>query len=279
VSLARRARRIAATAAVGGAAVGGTGVGMLWAQSLLARRRVGEPRAEPFAVDGRYGAGSGPALRMAMLGDSGGAGLGAADPEDTVAVVVARAVSAAAGRPVELVNVAAVGAQTAQLSAQVDSAHAALDTAPIDLAVIMVGANDVTHRVRPDVSVRLLGEVVTALVEAGTTVVVGCCPDLGTIQPVPIPLRWIGRHLSRTLSAAQALGTTQAGGHPVEFGSLLGPEFEARAGEYFSEDRFHPSSLGYRRCADELLPTVLTALGLQEAAVGGGERLGSSEPV
>ena len=277
MSLARRASRIAATAAVGGAAVGGGGLGMLWAQTLLARHRVGEPRTTPFPVNGTYGSGSGPALRMAVMGDSGAAGLGADDPQDTVAVKVARGVAYAAGRPVELVNVAVVGAQTADLDGQSEAVATALGGEHADLVLIMIGANDVTHRVRPATSVRQLGEVVTVFVDGGTAVVVGCCPDLGTIVPVPNPLRTIGRRMSRTLAAAQALVTTQAGGHAVELGSLIGPEFAARPGEYFSEDRFHPSSVGYSRCAEELLPAALAALSMP-AAAGHDEWMGSAEP-
>ena len=262
MSVASRASRIVATAAVGSAAVGGGGLGMLWAQSLLARRRVGEPRGEPFAVDGTYGPGEGPTIQMVMLGDSGAAGLGAAAPQDTVAVIVAEGVAAAAGRPVELANLAVVGAQTSDLPAQVTAAGQAHAGQRCDLVVIMIGANDVTHRVRPQVSVRQLGEVVTALVGSGAAVVVGCCPDLGTVQPLPNPLRALGRRLSRTLAAAQSIVTTESGGHPVELGSLLGPEFAAKPGEYFSEDGFHPSSVGYRRCGEELLPAALQALKL-----------------
>jgi lysophospholipase L1-like esterase len=277
VSATRRASRIVATAAVGGAAVGGGGLGMLWAQSMLARRRVGDPRGEPFFVDGTYGAGSGPVLRMVVLGDSGAAGLGADAPQDTVAVLVAQGVAAASGRLVELVSLAVVGAQTGHLAAQVEGASAALGGRQCDLVVVMIGANDVTHRVRPQVSVRQLREVVAGLVEQGTAVVVGCCPDLGTVQPVPNPLRTVGRRLSRTLAAAQAMVTAEAGGHPVELGSLLGAEFAARPGEYFSEDRFHPSSVGYRRLADELLPAALAALRLPVRA-GHDARSGSADP-
>jgi lysophospholipase L1-like esterase len=263
MSVARRASRIVATAAVGGAAVGGGGLGMLWAQSLLARRRVGDPRWEPFVVDGTYGTGSGPAIQMIMLGDSAAAGLGAQAPQDTVAVLVAEGVSTASGRPVELASLAVVGAQTGHLAAQVAGAAERLDGQHCDLVVIMIGANDVTHRVRPQVSVRQLRELVTGLVESGSGVVVGCCPDLGTVQPMPNPLRAVGRRLSRTLAAAQAIVTAESGGYPVELGSVLGPEFAAKPGEYFSEDRFHPSSVGYRRCAEEMLPAALQALGLE----------------
>ena len=101
-----------------------------------------------------------------------------------------------------------------------------------------------THRVPARASVRSLTAVVTALRGSGCSVVVACCPDLGTVEPVPNPLRALGRRLSRTLAAAQALATEAAGGFPVELGALLGPEFAAEPVAYFSEDRFHPSSVG-----------------------------------
>jgi len=285
-----RARRIVAGAAYsGGGAVGllGTVIGFLWAQSLIARRRVGHPRDQPFTVDGRYepsapsdlsepaplGGGDGGvdaaqapdrAVRMVMLGDSGGAGLGAADPADTPAVLVARGLADASGRPVELRNLSVVGARTSDVMPQVEQAQEIFDGQGPDVAVVMVGANDVTHQVPARVSVRNLTAVVGALREAGCTVVVACCPDLGTVEPVPNPLRAIGRRLSRTLAAAQAMATDAAGGYPVELGALLGPEFAAEPGAYFSEDRFHPSSVGYRRAAEVILPTLLHAVALEQ---------------
>ena len=42
-----------------------------------------------------------------------------------------------------------------------------------------------------EVSVRHLRDAVRRLTEAGTEVVVGTCPDLGTIQPIRPPLRWV----------------------------------------------------------------------------------------
>jgi len=266
-----RARRIVAGAAYGGGgAVGllGSAVGFLWAQSVIARRRVGHPREQPFAVDGCYPPGEArseadaeaTALRMVMLGDSGGAGLGAAAPEDTPAVRVARGLADATGRPVELRNLSVVGARTADLTAQVEAALEIFDGTGPEVAVVMVGANDVTHRVPARVSVRNLAAVIGALRESGCAVVVACCPDLGTVEPVPNPLRVVGRRLSRTLAAAQAMATEAAGGFPVELGALLGPEFAAEPTAYFSEDRFHPSSVGYRRSAEVILPTVLRAV-------------------
>lgn len=258
---ARQVRRAAARTAVGGGGVAGllgATVGVLYAQAQWARWRIGTPRRVPFAVDGVVGHGRGEPLRMVVLGDSGAAGLGADDPYDTVALVVASGLAAETGRPVLLGSMAVVGARTSHLDAQVDRA---LSRSPHpDLAVIIIGANDVTHLVPPATSAATLQAVVGRLVEAGCAVVVGTCPDLGTIRPFPRPLRTIGHRWSHTLAVAQAAATEAAGGHAVPLAELVGPEFDANPAEYFSEDRFHPSSVGYRRLGEELLTAALGAL-------------------
>ncbi len=128
--------------------------------------------------------------------------------------------------------------------------------------MILVGANDVTHRVRPSVAVRALVDAVTRLRELDVEVVVGTCPDLGTLTPVPQPLRSVGRRLSREMAAAQTIGVVEAGGRTVSLATLLGAEFEASPRELFSQDGFHPSAAGYARCAAALLPSVCAALGV-----------------
>ena len=130
--------------------------------------------------------------------------------------------------------------------------------------MILVGANDVTHQVRPSQSVRHLGEGVRRLREAGTKVVVGTCPDLGTVKPIPPPLKQLARSWSRRLAAAQAISTVEADGVAVSLGSILGPDFEAAPALLFGPDRFHPSAEGYRALAEVLVPSALNALGFGE---------------
>src|SRR5580765_6453626 len=98
---------------------------------------------------------------MVMLGDSGGAGLGAAAAEDTPAVVVARGLASATGRAVELRNLSVVGARTSGVLPQVTAALEVFDGAGPEVAVVMVGANDVTHHVPARVSIRSLTAVVS----------------------------------------------------------------------------------------------------------------------
>ena len=131
-----------------------------------------------------------------------------------------------------------------------------------DLAVVLIGANDVTHTVLPSASVRHLAEGVRRLREAGIAVVVGTCPDLGTIRPIPPPLKQVAREWSRRLAAAQTITVVENGGRSVSLGDILGPEFEAAPALLFGPDRFHPSSDGYRQLASVLIPSCLAALDL-----------------
>jgi len=98
--------------------------------------------------------------------------------------------------------------------------------------------------------------------EAGVAVVVGTCPDLGTIKPIAPPLKQVARSWSRRLAAAQTIAVVEAGGRSVSLGSILGPEFAAAPALLFGPDQFHPSADGYHQLASVLLPSVLAALDL-----------------
>ena len=196
------------------------------------------------------------ALRLVVLGDSSAAGLGVQSPEETPGALLAAGLAEAASRPVRLSVVARVGARSQDLELQVS---AVLEPRP-DVALIMVGANDVTHRVRPTTSVRLLDQAVRRLRDHGVEVVVGTCPDLGTIEPIAQPLRTVARAWSRNLAAAQTIAVVEGGGRTVSLGDLLGPEFKARPSEMFATDRFHPSAAGYRAAAMSLLPSICAAV-------------------
>ena len=127
--------------------------------------------------------------------------------------------------------------------------------------MIVIGANDVTHRVKPKDAVRHLAAAVHDLRAMGAEVIVGTCPDLGTIRPIRQPLRTLVRRMSRNLAAAQTITVVEAGGRTVSLGDLLGPLFASRD-DLFSDDQFHPSAEGYAEAADALLPSVLDALGV-----------------
>ncbi|HEU5030074.1 MAG TPA: SGNH/GDSL hydrolase family protein [Spirillospora sp.] len=258
------ARRIAAAAAYGGGgitALGGITFGLLVAEAKLARKIIqATPNGDPPVADGLYGgAFAGPPLSLVMLGDSTGAGLGVHTAEETPGAMLASGLAAIAGRPVRMTNVARSGARSAELAGQTDRA---LQARP-DLAVIMIGSNDVTGRVPPGTSVRYLSDAVVRLRAAGCQVVVGTCPDLGTIKPLMQPLKWIARRASRQLAAAQTIAVVEHGARSVSLGDLLGHEFAADPISMFSEDRYHPSARGYAAAAAAVLPSMAHALGLE----------------
>ncbi|MGW0814078.1 SGNH/GDSL hydrolase family protein [Streptomyces viridiviolaceus] len=272
MSRARVARRIAAGAAYGGGGIGLAGaatVGLLLAEVQLARRRVGNSTAGRVPnAEGLYGStlptSGEPPLRLAMLGDSTAAGQGVHRAGQTPGALLASGLAAVAERPVQLASVALPGACSDDLDRQVAEVLADPDRVP-DICVIMIGANDVTHRMPATRSVRHLAGAVRRLRTAGAEVVVGTCPDLGTIEPVRQPLRWLARRASRQLAAAQTIGVVEQGGRTVSLGDLLGPEFAENPRELFGPDSYHPSAEGYATAAMAVLPTVCAALGLWPA--------------
>lgn len=253
----RAAARAAGTAAVGAAAAG-LGYGLIQAEAKITRRIVGNPFDGAPDDDGTYGAAPGEPVRLLVLGDSTAAGMGADNRYQTIGAILAGGLAAIMGRPVELTNEAVVGAESSALSAQLSHALARIDQP--DVAVVLIGANDVTHRIDRVVSVKHLERTVRYLRTLDVPVVVGTCPDLGTVEPVPFPLNKLLRQWSRELATAQTVAAVEAGARTVSLGDLLGPEFAASPSVMFSQDRFHPSPAGYARVASRLLPSVAAEL-------------------
>ncbi len=156
-------------------------------------------------------------------------------------------------------TLAVVGSESSALAEQVAALGPSYRP---HVAVVVVGGNDVTHRVPVAESVRHLVEAVDALRARGTEVVVGTCPDLGALRPVPQPLRALGSRASRQLAAAQRAAALEHGRPGGLLAHVVGPFFITNPDEMFSLDRFHPSAHGYKRTAHAMLPSVLAALGV-----------------
>jgi lysophospholipase L1-like esterase len=261
------------TAATGAVGVAGVALSALAAQHLIrvqaqaARRVIGKPLGEDaHMADKVYKKKYGAPVDLLLLGDSIAAGLGAERPKDTLGAQLAKRLAKATHRSVRLHTAAHVGSETSMLRAQLAALPAGYTA---DVAVIVVGGNDVTHRVRTSTSTRHLAEAVGSLRERGTEVVVGTCPDLGALSAVPQPLRSLARIASRQLAEAQREVVTDLGGRAVSLAEVVGPFFVTRPDEMFAIDRFHPSGVGYRRTAKAMLPSVLAALGVTETVPPG----------
>ncbi|SDG77938.1 Lysophospholipase L1 [Lentzea fradiae] len=253
----RTLRAVAMTAATLGG-LSGALAGLLNEQGRRARVAIGVLEHLWPAPDGVYADDGRDPLRLAVLGDSMAVGVGVTHPSQMPGVLLAQALAEEAGRPVRLSTYAVSGSTTRDLVPQVD---AAVRDEP-QAALVIIGANDVTSRIGVRESALLLAEQVGRLREAGCGVVVGTCPDLGIVRPIPQPLRAIGRRYSLRLAAAQTAEVRRAGGVPVSLANLLAPEFLARHSDMFSSDRFHPSSIGYEAAAGVLLAPLCQVAGL-----------------
>jgi lysophospholipase L1-like esterase len=256
-------------AALGGmTALGAAAFGaLLKRQAAHARATIGKPLGEtPPAADKVYRrryADTGDPVELVLIGDSIAAGLGATKPKGTLGARLSKELGDRLGRPVRLTTLAKVGAETWMLPEQQLSRLRHHTVA--DVAVVIVGGNDVTHRVPVADSAQALAEVIADLRARGTQVVVGTCPDLGALRPLPDPLRSLAGRASRQLAAAQREAALGAGAYVVSLAELVGPFFVTNPDDMFAIDHFHPSELGYRRTAEALVPSVLAALGERDA--------------
>lgn len=261
MSRARIVLMIGAGAAATASVVVGSALGvrkLLAQQAAVARRRIGKPLGELAPRSDRVWRRKlpGDPVDLLVLGDSIAAGLGAERRKDTLGARLAKGVARRLGRPVRLRTAAIVGSESSALARQIDDLP---ERYVADVAVIVVGGNDVTHRIPASVAAEHLRAAIVRLREQGTSVVVGTCPDLGALRPVPQPLRALGSQASRQLAAAQAAVAERSGATAVSLRRAVGAVFFDQPDEMFGADRFHPSALGYRRTAEALLPVVAAA--------------------
>jgi lysophospholipase L1-like esterase len=189
-------------------------------------------------------------LRLVVLGDSIAFGTGAARVEDTLGRRLSVALTED-GFAVELHVLAVPGAVSRDLAAQARRAGP-LDA---DVAVIVIGANDLARFVPPPQAAASLAAAVTDLATSGTDVVVVPAPDMSSVPFVPPAYRAAVRAASLQLQRHQAAAVEAAGGsmaavHEVNLAFAGDPAL-------FSADRFHPSSAGYAAIAHALAPAVL----------------------
>lgn len=253
------ARHIVRPLARGLLAVGLAAVALLVSEGVLASRRSYLEGDSAPVVDGTYPAATEatgrPALRLVVLGDSTGAGVGVHRTEATLGAQAATRLAAAAGRPVELTSVAVSGSRAGDLGPQVGRALAA---GRPEVALVMIGANDAVHLTGLGDVRSSLAAALRRLDAAGVAVVLATCPDLGTVRSFTRPLRDVAAFAGRRVAAAQRRAARDAGldqDHVVDLAARTGPAFRADP-RLLSEDLFHPSAAGYALWADAVAPAL-----------------------
>lgn len=201
-------------------------------------------------------------VRFAILGDSIAYGQGASRPADAVGARLSRDLTTS-GIPNEPRIFAVPGATSADLAAQADRA---LAWSP-QLALIIIGANDLTRFVPPELAAAQLADTVRRLRDASAEVVVAPAPDLSVVPWVPVPMRAVVRAGSELLHDMQSRVAESAGARVADMGMTSAAGF-ALDHALFSADRFHPSSAGYAVIASALTPAVRAAAQVAHQATG-----------
>jgi lysophospholipase L1-like esterase len=147
------------------------------------------------------------------------------------------------------------GATSSGLASQVGQA---LSWGP-NVAVVVIGANDLTHLVPVEVAAQALADAVRRLRAADIEVVVAPAPDLSAVPHVPVFLRETVRAAGDLLRARQTSVVLAEGGRIADPDQRASRAF-ATDPSLFSTDRFHPSSAGYGVIADSLLPALIEAV-------------------
>ena len=188
-------------------------------------------------------------LRFLVLGDSLAFGTGATRPEHTLGARLSDVLEQA-GESVALQVVAVPGATSLDLAGQVRRAPEA------DVALLVVGANDLTHQVPPARAAAALGSAVGELRRRGSEVLVVPTPDLSSVAWVPPAFRAVVAGICDQLRARQTAAAEAAGAVVAPVAPELSGRFAADP-TLFSADRFHPSSAGYALVADALAPHLV----------------------
>ena len=192
-------------------------------------------------------------LRFLVLGDSLAFGTGAASTSGTLGARLTRALTDA-GHDVDLELVAVPGATSLDLAAQAQRAGGA------DVALLVIGANDLTHQVPPAQAATALGATVRGLRGRGAEVLVVPTPDLSSVAWVPPAFRAVVAGICDQLRARQTLAAEAAGAVVAPVAPELSARFAADP-SLFSADRFHPSSAGYALVAEALAPHLVALAG------------------
>jgi lysophospholipase L1-like esterase len=221
-------------------------------------------------VDPRGGVASTSAapVRMLTFGDSTTAGVGVERPEDALPMLLAQRLADDERRGVRVLNFGWSGARVAdllrdQLKRSTESLREGeppwLPSA--DVVVVVIGANDATHRTSPRrfrADTRQVLETIRREAPLARVVLAGIPRFRGALRALE-PLMTMIDAYAVLLRRIQRQEAQRAG---VPFANLAAkvPPLLVAAGatidEVLASDRFHPSPLGYRIWADVIYATL-----------------------
>ena len=213
---------------------------LLIAQAVATRRRA--PQLPEAAGERRGSVGEGPTLRLLIVGDSSGAGVGVATQDQAFAGHLTRSLAARTRRRIHW----ALHARTGLTSAQALELLRAQPPGPADLAVAVLGVNDVIEQVPPQRAVAQRAALADWLRRqcAVRHVLFTPLPPVDRFPLLPQPLRWMaGSDARRHDQALARWAATREDVSHVPISIELGPYNMA-------SDGFHPGEPVYRVCGE-----------------------------
>lgn len=204
--------------------------------------------------------GKGPPLRLLILGDSSAAGVGAGHQSTALSGQLAERLSQTHSLHWQL------EAETGATSASALQHLATLPAAPFDIALVVLGVNDITGSVplsRWLSRRRTLHSKLRNRFEIKHIIASGL-PPMGHFPLLPQPLRWtLGRSAARFDAALGALCKTE----PDTTHLPLHLPYEPR---YVAADGFHPSEAAYSQWA-AMLAQLIAPFSPDQTSRGGME--------
>ena len=201
--------------------------------------RLPEPAGPREGVAGEGGA----KLRLVVVGDSSAAGVGVADQAQALALPLAKEVAVRTGGAVAWRLIAQTGVNSREAIQLVRQSNAA----PADVAVVVLGVNDVTSQTSASRFVLQLERLVE-LLRVPRAVFSGL-PPMHLLTAVPQPLRWYLGSYARWLDSALREWCAAKG-----FG-YCASDWSADPG-LLADDGYHPGPSLYPQWAARLAEVV-----------------------
>ena len=228
---------------------------LLVVQALTTRRRA--PVLPEAAGERRGVVGRGAALRVLIVGDSSGAGVGVTTQDIALAGYLTRTLAEAAGVQVHWQLLARTGI-TSEQALELVRGEPSLAA---DVAVVVLGVNDVIDQVPSHRAVQHRAALADWLrAHAGVSrVVFAPLPPMHQFPLLPQPLRWImGRDARRHDEAMARWAATRSDVSHVPIAIRLDASCMA-------PDGFHPGEPVYRVCGEALARHIAISITASEA--------------
>lgn len=226
---------------------------VLLAQALYLRKTVLRLPEPPGPRSGA--AGTGPELRLLILGDSSAAGVGVDHQDDALLGQVVRRLAPHA--KVDFKLLAVTGSRTGDVLKWLDD----LPSVDFDVVVVALGVNDVTKGVSLRKWLRQQARLLDRLGQefGAKYVIVSGLPPMRDFPLLPQPLRWVlGRQAERFDRALHKMVDVRDDSTSITIDLRLGIH-------NMSRDGFHPGPSVYAAWADEVASQILLHPGLLDA--------------